>query len=239
MNATMSPPKVNTGLAIVQNLVNHPQLINEETLQQETNLDPLECTQVMAINKKYLEMLEQLNFHQNEQNKEVLTKQKELQLLQLKNMQESGNKTAKLVEELKESLIDNATGTLGAYKRVIAIYTTAFLLGVALMITAVVFGAMGKTVLAVAFGTIGLIDIVTYFFKMPASQIQESRSNLSQLQVVLLVWMKDLINNEAISGRLINVAEPKIDDYQRLADINIVNTEKLLRLIQELAEPKS
>lgn len=150
----------------------------------------------------------------------------------------SGMETMQLVTELKKSLISNATGTLSAYNRVILFYSIAFFLGVAMIITAVVFGAMGKTVLALAFGTIGLVDIVTYFVKLPANKIQESRSNLSQLQVVLLVWLKDLINNEVLTGKLVNVSSPSIKDYKDLADINIENTGKLLQMIETLAEPK-
>lgn len=150
----------------------------------------------------------------------------------------SSQQTMHLIKELKQSLIDNVKGTLRAFNRVILIYTVAFIIGTLLIITGVVFAAMGKTVLAIAFGTIGLIDMLTYFFKMPASKIQESRSNLSQLQVVLLVWMKDFVNNDALSSALLNVKDPVVENYRILSQINIHNTEKLLNLIQDLAEPK-
>lgn len=181
----------------------------------------------------------QLQLYFDEANKPVLEKRISNALIMEEEAGKSGKKTMELVAELKESLISNATGTLTAYNRVILFYSIAFFLGIAMMVAAVVFGAMGKTVLAVAFGTIGLIDIVTYFVKLPANKIQESRSNLSQLQVVLLVWLKNLINNEVLSGKLINSTSPSIKDYKDLADINIENTGKLLNMIESMAEPKN
>ena len=152
----------------------------------------------------------------------------------------SGDDTMNLIKKLKESIITNATGTLTAYNRVLLIYTVAFVVGVMLIITAVVFGAMGKTVLAITFGTIGLIDIVTYFLKIPANKIQERRSNLSQLQVVLLVWLKDVINNDVLMAQKNQVQGGiSIEDYQKLTDININNTVILLKLIEDVAEPKN
>lgn len=182
---------------------------------------------------------QRLQSYYDEANKPVLEKRINNALLMEEEAGKSGLKTMELVAELKESLISNATGTLNAFNRVILFYSIAFFVGIAMMVAAVVFGAMGKTVLSVAFGTIGLIDIVTYFVKLPANKIQESRSNLSQLQVVLLVWMKDLINNEVLSGKLINVSSPSIKDYKDLADINIDNTSKLLKMIETMAEPKN
>ncbi len=153
---------------------------------------------------------------------------------------QSGDDTYSLIKKLKESLISNATGTLKAYERVLLIYTIAFILGVLLIITAVVFGAMGKTILSVAFGTLGLINIVTYFITTPANKIQESRSNLSQLQVVLLVWLSDFINNNALISQKNSVPGGiSIEDYQKLTEMNVKSTIKLLRLIEDVAEPKT
>lgn len=159
------------------------------------------------------------------------------QLKFLKSMEGSADNTFELIKQLKESLITNATGTLGAYNRVLTIYTVSFIIGVLLIITGVVFGAMGKNVLAIAFGTLGLIDMVTYFIKLPANKIQESRSNLSQLQVVLLTWMSDFVNTNTLMS--IKQATITLEEYKFLSDMNIENTTRLLRLIEEVAEPKN
>lgn len=182
---------------------------------------------------------QRLQSYFDEANKPVIEMRISNALMMEEEAGKSGKETMELVAKLKKSLISNATGTLSAFNRVILFYSIAFFLGIAMMVAAVIFGAMGKTVLSVAFGTIGLIDIVTYFVKLPANKIQESRSNLSQLQVVLLVWLKDLINNEVLSSKLINTSSPSIKDYKDLADINIENTGKLLRMIETMAEPKN
>ena len=202
-------------------------------------IDTNDATIIKEIVTVTRENNRQLQSYYDESNKPVLEKRISNALMMEEEAGKSGKKTMELVAELKESLISNATGTLSAFNRVILFYSIAFFLGIAMLVAAVVFGAMGKTVLAVAFGTIGLIDIVTYFVKLPANKIQESRSNLSQLQVVLLVWLKDLINNEVLSGKLINTSSPSIKDYKDLADINIENTGKLLSMIETMAEPKN
>ncbi len=183
--------------------------------------------------------LQQLDFYVTAANKPVIDQNIEFTLERNKSFQKSGTDTMGLVDQLKKSLIANATGTLGAFNRVITIYTIAFILGVLLIVTAIVFGAMGKTILAVSFGAIGLIDILTYFIKLPADKIQESRSNLSQLQVVLLVWMKELINNDALCSKMLNVENPSIAAYKELSEISIKNTATLLKLIENMAEPKN
>ncbi len=161
-------------------------------------------------------------------------------LHQQQMLAQSGDDTMVLVKKLKDSLIANATDTLTAYDRVLFIYTIAFGIGILLIVTAVVFAAMDKTILAIAFGAIGLIDIVTYLIKIPANKIQESRSNLTQLQVVLLVWLKDLINNDHLLVQKNNVQGGiSIDDFQRITEMNINNTISLLRLIEDVAEPKT
>jgi hypothetical protein len=162
-------------------------------------------------------------------------------LRQQQQLAQSGDDTMNLIKKLKDSLINNATGTLIAYERVLLIYTIAFIIGVLLIVTAIVFGAMGKIILSVAFGTLGMIDIVTYFVKLPANKIQESRSNLSQLQVVLLVWLKDLVNNDALMYQynLKSKDGISIEDYEKITAINITNTTTLLRLIEDVAEPKT
>jgi hypothetical protein len=162
----------------------------------------------------------------------------DLQQLLQDSMAKSGLETMALVSQLKKSLINNTDDTMKAYNRVLLIYTTAFIVGLLLITTAIVFGAMGKTILAIAFGTIGLIDIVTYFIKMPANKIQESRSNISQLQVILLVWLNDLMNNTAVLAGYLKTEKPTIDGYKDITTFGIDNAIKLLKLIEELAEPK-
>jgi hypothetical protein len=179
-----------------------------------------------------------INYSQ-EHTKQLIEQDFRFTLERNKLMKESGDGTMALIDKLKNSLIENATGTLSAYNNVISMYTIAFILGIALIITAIVFGAMNKTVLAIAFGTIGLIDIVAYFVKLPANKIQESRSNLSQLQMVLLVCMKELVNNDVMNAKVINTENPDITKYTALTNTSINTTASLLKLIEEMAEPKS
>lgn len=215
-----------------------PLISSLETLVQK-GFTEQQAQMIMEINNGYIKTLEQLNYYVNTANKPIIDQNVHLTMERNEFYHKSGQETMILVDKLKKSLIDNATGTLSAYNRVITIYTVSFVVGIMLIITAVIFGALGKTILAVAFGSIGLIDIVTYFIKLPADKIQDSRSNLSQLQVVLLVWLKELINNDALCSKILNVENPSIIAYKELTDISINNTTTLLKLIEDLAKPKS
>jgi hypothetical protein len=237
INESNLPPD---GLTEVYRLlsVKEPGYIKAEDLLNK-GFSEDQTAMILNIVSSHSSTVEQLNFYASEANKQVIEQNIKLTLERNKALEKSGQDTMVLVDKLKRSLIENATGTLTAFNRVIIIYTIAFAIGVLLIITAIIFGAMGKTILAVSFGAIGLIDIVTYFVKLPADKIQESRSNLSQLQVVLLVWMKELINNDALCAKILNVENPSIAAYKELSEISINNTSSLLKLIEDMAEPKN
>ncbi len=214
-----------------------PGYVSAQELVQK-GLTEQQAQMILEISTANNEAAQKIDFYTKDSNKSINDQNLQFTLQRNKSLQKSGEDTMLLVDRLKKSLIDNATGTLSAYNRVITIYTIAFLIGVALIITAIVFGALGETILAISFGAIGLIDIITYFVKLPANKIQESRSNLSQLQVVLLVWLKELINNDALCARILNTENPSIAAYKELSEISINNTSSLLKLIEDMAEPK-
>lgn len=223
-------------------MLSNPALVPVEQLVEELTVKGYskEDIQVMLeIGTDFTATKQKLAAYTDEQNRQLIQKNFEITMEGLEELKKSAKVTMDLSEKLKKSLITNATGTLSAFNRVITIYTIAFIVGILLIATAVVFGTMGKTVLAVAFGTLGIIDIVTYFIKLPANKIQESRSNLSQLQVVLLVWLKEFVNNDALCGRILNGPDPSLERYKILSQISIDNTANLLKLIEDWAEPKN
>jgi hypothetical protein len=61
------------------------------------------------------------------------------------------------------------------------------------------------------------------------------------LQVVLLVWLKDWVNNDALMYQYNQKSKDgiSIEDYEKITAINITNTTTLLRLIEDVAEPKT
>lgn len=136
---------------------------------------------------------------------------------------------------LKTSIQDVITDAKKAYKYVSWMYIVAFYLGVALIITAIVFAALDKTILSIAFGTIGLADIVGHFIFKPPLELQSSRANLAQLMVILTNWFSDVSNlNSYLSqpGKQFT-----LEDIERVSEKQNNNTRKMIELIEKYCEP--
>lgn len=159
-----------------------------------------------------------------------MTKVMQLNLTNIEN-------TYDTIMSIKTSLQDVIKDAKSAYKYVLYMYVAAFLLGIALMAVAIVFAARAETILAVAFGTIGLADLVTQFiYKLPL-ELQSSRSNLAQLMIAITNWFADLRNLNtymANQGPSITLEEISI-----LSEKQNANTAQILDLIERYSEPSN
>ena len=114
-------------------------------------------------------------------------------------------------------------------------YVVAFYLGIALIVTSIVFAAYDQMILRVAFGTIGLVDIVSHFIFKPPLELQNSRANLAQLMVILTNWSADVMNLNnyyAVAGQAIT-----FEQVEKISDVQNHNTKKMLDLIEKYCEP--
>ena len=143
--------------------------------------------------------------------------------------------TNQTIMSMKSSLQDVIRDAKTAYKFVLWMYVLAFFLGIALIVIAVVFAVQGKTILSIAFGSIGLIDIVTHFIFKPPLELQSSRSNLTQLMIVVTNWFADLMNLNAYMAQ--KGVEITLDEISLISDKLNSNTAKSLDLIERYSEP--
>lgn len=138
---------------------------------------------------------------------------------------------------LKSSIQDVINDAKGAYKYVLWMYVVSFYLGIVLILAALFFAAQGKTILTVAFGTIGLADIIGHFIFKPPLELQSSRSNLAQLMVVLTNWFADIMNlNSYLSMKGSQVT---LEDVEKISEKQNANTEHMLALIEKYCEPSN
>lgn len=171
-----------------------------------------------------------------------------------KKLYESRDDTFEIISKLKESLQDalkESRNTQGLAK---SMFILTFLLGFILIGISLYFGIKGKDVLAIAFGSFGVIDIVAHLIADPPLKIQDSRSNYAQLTVGILAWFNDLVDksgmlvvNNQLNAQIQNmqidinsklvVQEKILDNYLRLSGTQIDNTVRILSLIDEIAEP--
>lgn len=156
---------------------------------------------------------------------------KKTETINLRNIEN----TIETVISLKESLQDVIKDAKGAYKKVMWMYIIAFYLGIGLIVTAIVFAAYDKAILAIAFGAIGLIDLATQFIFKPPLDLQSSRSNLAQLVVALTNWFADLMNlNSYLSVKGSSIT---IKDLESISAKQNSTTEHMLKLIEQYCEP--
>ncbi|THH36530.1 hypothetical protein [Neolewinella litorea] len=182
--------------------------------------------------------------------------QQELVKKQQDFMEESATDTFALIKSLKHSL--NLTLHESEHTQWVAktMYILTFLLGFALICVAVYFGTRGEQVLSIAFGTFGMASIVGIMLSDPPLKLQDSRSNYTQLTVGVLAWFTDLIDKQAMTQSLqtnllslqqqaqdiptlLRVQETVLQQYMTLSNAQIENTAKVLRLLEEVAEPSN
>lgn len=162
-----------------------------------------------------------------QKNMETLDKNNEILIRNTEN-------TYDTIMKLKDSLTEVMKNAQRAYSYVLWMYIVAFVLGIALIVMATIFAIEGKTILAAAFGTVGLIDLVTYFVKKPPLEIQNSRSNLAQLIIIQTNWFVDLMNLNAFMAQKMNSLN--LDELGAISDKQNENTAKMIALIEKYSE---
>ena len=117
----------------------------------------LNSTRMFSVFQTLLKKSSQYDAMSQEENKRVS--------IELNNMAaENMRNTYGTIMSIKTSLQDVIKDAKRAYTYVLWMYILAFLMGVGLIVLSVVFAIQGKDILAIAFGGIGLIDLVTYFY---------------------------------------------------------------------------
>ncbi|HAE14698.1 MAG: hypothetical protein H6546_06860 [Chitinophagales bacterium] len=191
--------------------------------------DKAELTRMFSVFQTLLKKSSQYDAMSQEENKRVSI---EVNNMAVENMRN----TYGTIMSIKTSLQDVIKDAKRAYTYVLWMYILAFLMGVGLIVLSVVFAIQGKDILAIAFGGIGLIDLVTYFIYKPPLEIQNSRSNLAQLMIIITNWFADLMNlNTYMSNRNAIITLEEID---QISEKQNQNTAKTIDLIEKYSESK-
>ncbi|MBK7738319.1 MAG: hypothetical protein IPI45_11155 [Saprospiraceae bacterium] len=198
-----------------------------DTLDNETKLNPDDKNELQTI----LDSIKGLGTQAMQNN----APQENYLKVQLDAMNRSVLNTYDTMDSLKESLQDVIKDAKSAYQYVLLMYLFAFYLGVALIVTSIIFAAQDKVFFSMAFGAIGLIDIVTHFIYKPPLDLQSSRANLAQLMVILTNWFSDVMNLNTFMGE--QGKKLTLDQLKELSDKQNANTEKMLGLIERYCEP--
>ncbi len=219
---------------LYQTVMNPNIPVNPQYFQQY-NLSPQSIQKITEINAT----LAQQALAIKNLNTPLGKKQLHIQLLQTDDMYKSLKHTFTVIHDLKLSLQDTLKANKTSQSITKYMYIASFILGMALIITAVVFAAMDKTILAIAFGSFGMLDIVAHFIADPPARLQESRSNYAQLTGLTLAWFKETINNDAYIANLASLNPTMLKHFNALSDNYVTNTGKFFKMIEDLAEPQN
>lgn len=166
-------------------------------------------------------------------------KQLQMQLQQLDELSKSGVQTFDVIRSLKDSLKDSLDESKNSQNTTRRMYIVSFCLGLALIVSALVFGIYGQAILAIAFGTFGMASIVTHFIADPPARLQESRSNYVQLIGLTLAWFKETVSNDTYIGSAGQITKEMLENYNMLAESYVNNTGKFFKMMEDLAEPQN
>ncbi|KAF5420163.1 MAG: hypothetical protein C5S44_09000 [Candidatus Methanocomedens sp.] len=139
---------------------------------------------------------------------------------------------------LQKGLVDVVKQIDKGYKRVMTMYTVAFYLGI-FMVMASVFAslALRSDASALILGGLGMADIIASLVFQPAQSLQNSRSDLAQLQAAFFNWINDVHNWDAYLRLLDEEAKsnehpPEFDKMREVSDILVHNTERMMHLVE-------
>jgi hypothetical protein len=118
----------------------------------------------------------------------------------LEDQQRASNEALDVFSALKTALSSNIRETTNAFVQTMWMYMISFYMGVALVLSAIVLGVLGKygTVVPSLFGGLGTANIIAFFFTKPPERLQSSRASLAQMQCAMLSWYSDFYNDQVI-----------------------------------------
>jgi hypothetical protein len=196
--------------------------------------DKNEIAQALGVIKNLSVQAQNSSILQTEQGKELAKAQATNAMQALSFNTKNVENTYDTIMSIKTSLQDVVKDARRAYNYIMLMYIAAFVIGIGLIATAIVFAAQDKTILAIAFGVVGFIDLVTTFFFKPPLEIQNSRSNLTQLMIIITNWFADSMNlNTYISTRGNAIT---LDEMKTISDHLSKNTREMIKLIEEYSE---
>jgi hypothetical protein len=212
--------------------------VNLDTfLDQEKNFtetDKNELSRIMAAIKDLSEKSQKYELSQTENGKKLEDLQTQNTIDAFTFNKQNVENTYNTIMSIKTSLQEVVKDATRAYNYIMIMYIVAFAVGIGLIVTSIVFAAQGKTILAVAFGSVGFIDLITTFFFKPPMEIQNSRSNLTQLMIIITNWFADLMNqNTYMSLKGQNIT---LEEMNTISDRLNNSTREMVQLIEEYSE---
>lgn len=147
--------------------------------------------------------------------------------------QNNQKKIFKVNDSYMKSLRCANSQAVRGFKYTMIMYAVSFYLGVALIITAVVFAFVSNSALfPIVFGTIGTLDLLTFFIAKPPLELQKSRVEHAKLNAAFYSWFLDVYNWNSYFKQF--SSQKMMVDFKTMKEVStaqINNTKKLMEII--------
>jgi hypothetical protein len=151
-----------------------------------------------------------------------------------KAMGDQLTETLAVASDLKTGLRKTLEQIDRAYRSTMLMYQVSFYLGILLILTALVLAITSKeSLLPIVFGTLGTLDILTFFLVKPQEQLQSSRASLAQLQAGMYNWFVDSFNQNSFLGELQRQKKLDAASMQQISQALMANTNQTLDMLQK------
>lgn len=140
--------------------------------------------------------------------------------------------TLQTADSFKSALRDTVQQIEGGFRATMVMYSVAFYLGVALIVSATVMAFLKeKSLLPIVFGTLGMADMIAYFITKPPQDLQFSRARLAQLQAAFFNWFIDYTNWNGVLMTWTQDGKAELQTIKTVSEILMQHTEKTMALI--------
>lgn len=162
---------------------------------------------------------------------DMLRPARELQNMVLENAANEMAAGKDVIESYQESIAKTNRETINGFRSTMLMYQVSFYAGIALMVAAVVFAVVLRSSLfSIVFGSIGTLELLTFFIANPPMRLQESRSEHTKLNAAFYSWYVDLYNWNVFYSQYGKERVP-FEIIKQVSDAQIGNTRKLMDII--------
>jgi hypothetical protein len=156
-----------------------------------------------------------------------------MQQLLLKNSARQNKNVKKVIESYQHSLAKTNRETVTGFSSTMIMYQVSFYTGIAMIVAAIVFAFIIKSSLfSIVFGSIGTLDLLTFFIANPPMRLQESRSEHTKLNAAFYSWFVDLYNWNAYFLQYSQKGQDiPFEIMKQVSDAQINNTRQLMDII--------
>jgi hypothetical protein len=155
-------------------------------------------------------------------------------LKQEEAIQKNQQEMVDLNNSFRDAMAATNRQTTEGFSHTMLMYSVSFYLGVVLIIAALIFAVVTRSPLfSILFGSLGSLNLLTFFIAKPPQRLQESRSEQAKLNAVFYSWFLDLTN---WNGYYLQYSSRGIEiDIDKVTQVSATQTDNTIRLMEVIS----